>query len=293
MSYYKSWECQPGDRYFPVYSAKPKLEPAFYCLRREEPSGTCYLQKQRLIFYDQLLELPMPEIELIYQDLQSFWAKEKQYAEYHMLYKRGILLHGAPGTGKSYLIHRIIRYVMEQKDGIVINLKSQDCIKMFYHFVPEVLREVEPDRHILVVMEDFESLCENQSGNPNTLLLNFLDGVKSINRVVYLATTNFPERLEKNIFNRPGRFDKVQMIGLPCPAVRRMYVQNKLSEGDLKSINLDEWVERTEGLTIAHLKELIISVKVLGQGFDETLDMLVNMKIQPSSRNTKAVGFNQ
>ena len=291
MTYYKSWECQPGDRYFPVYKAQKRLEKGFFSLRREEPSGVCYLQRQRLIFSDKVLELPMEELEQIYLDLQKFWNSESLYREYQILYKRGILLHGEPGTGKTYLIHRVIQYFLEQKDGIVINLRSFDCFKMFYHLVPEVLREIEKDRHILTIMEDFETLCENSSGNPNTLLLNALDGVKSIDRVVYLATTNFPERLERNIFNRPGRFDKIQLISSPSPEVRKAYLQQKLSSRDLEQIDINDWTDKTDGLTIAHLKELIISVMVLRQELDPTLEMLKKMKIQPSSKNTRAVGF--
>ena len=124
-----------------------------------------------------------------------------------------------------------------------------------------------------------------------TKLLNILDGVKQIENVVYIATTNYPEKLQERITNRPSRFDRRYKVEMPSNEIRRSYIKNKLSDQDISNIDIDRWVKETDNMSLSHLKELIISVVVMGKDFDEALNSLKEMKKSPSIRKGGNLGF--
>lgn len=127
-------------------------------------------------------------------------------------------------------------------------------------------------------MEDIDSILENYVESE---VLNILDGINMIEKAVFLATTNYPERLGPRIINRPSRFDKRFKINHPQEESRRLYFEYILGgkEG-VKSlkIDLDKWVEDTEDFSIAHLKELFTAVIVLGDDYEEAIEALSTMR---------------
>jgi SpoVK/Ycf46/Vps4 family AAA+-type ATPase len=124
------------------------------------------------------------------------------------------------------------------------------------------------------------------------MILNLLDGIKQIDNVVYIATTNHPEKLEDRITNRPSRFDRRYEVELPNEEVRKAYIQNKLSEEDLKGIDLNSWIKESEGFSLAHMRELVISVITMDNSFEDTIARLKGMKVKPKIKaNTTSIGF--
>jgi SpoVK/Ycf46/Vps4 family AAA+-type ATPase len=114
---------------------------------------------------------------------------------------------------------------------------------------------------------------------------------------VYIATTNYTERLSERIVSRPNRFDRRIEVRSPNAECRRLYFQHKLKPSDLAVIDMEEWVARTRGMSMAHLGEVIKSVIILGNNFEETIGRLEGMKIIPVSRNynkefDERMGFN-
>ena len=74
--------------------------------------------------------------------------------------------------------------------------------------------------------------------------------------MLFIATTNYPERLDPRIYNRPGRFSHVIKIGYPGPAARRAYLKAILkNHRDVEYI-----VENSGGFSIDHLTALINAV---------------------------------
>jgi SpoVK/Ycf46/Vps4 family AAA+-type ATPase len=73
---------------------------------------------------------------------------------------------------------------------------------------------------------------------------------------------------------RPSRFDKRILIGMPNAQSRRMYLKKKL-EGH--KVNLDKWVEDTDGMSLAHLKELVVAVTILDNDYEEAISVLKDM----------------
>jgi SpoVK/Ycf46/Vps4 family AAA+-type ATPase len=252
---------------------------------------TWVIAKQALNI-DELYELPSPEIESILSDIKIFWRKRETYKEYNFVHKRGILLYGDPGCGKSGIIQLCVKNLIEEENGIVINIKEDEDFKAFVEFVPTI-RTIEPERPLIVILEDIDSLA-GEDRYSTTKLLNILDGVKQIENVVYIATTNYPEKLQERITNRPSRFDRRYEVQMPSRDIRESYIKNKLSDDDLKNINLEEWLDSSEDMSLSHLKELVISVIVMGKDFKESLATLNALSDKPKIKGGKkksGIGF--
>ena len=197
-------------------------------------------------------------------------------------------MYGEPGCGKSGIIQLLSKQLM-QRNGIVINIKDEEDLEKFTSFIP-TFRKVEPKRPLTVLLEDIDSIA-GENRYSTSRLLNILDGVKQIENVVYIATTNYPEKLQERITNRPSRFDRRYKVELPSDEIRKSYIVNKLNDEDLATININEWVKKTKGMSLSHLKEVVISTIIMGRDFDETIDNLEGMKKTPTVKDKKEVGF--
>jgi len=241
---------------------------------------------------DELYQLPSPELTDIIEDIEKFWNRADRYKEYGFLHKRGILLYGEPGAGKSGIIQLCTKHLIEKMNGIVINLTNGDQIELYSKFISS-LRTVEANRPLIVILEDIDGIAGEGTWS-TSMLLNLLDGVKQIDNVVYIATTNYPEKLEERITNRPSRFDRRYEIEAPNAEVREAYIKNKLNDKDLSKINIKDWVKKSEGMSLAHMRELIISVVTMDNSFEDTIARLNGLKVKPKIKSkSKKIGFGE
>jgi ATP-dependent 26S proteasome regulatory subunit len=197
------------------------------------------------------------------------------------------MLWGPPGSGKTVLCQQLSSQIVNN-GGISVYLSEP-------RFTAEglrVLRLIEPKRPIVVMIEDIDAIVE-RNGESNLLAL--LDGELQIDNVVFVATTNYPEKLDKRLVNRPSRFDEIIKIGMPSPAARAQYLSYKVPRlADPENADeLQQWVDGTKEFSIAHLREAIISVECLGNELNKVINRLVKMNnIKLSSESTgHKVGF--
>lgn len=197
-------------------------------------------------------------------EIDHFWTLGERFRKYGFLHRRGYLLYGKQGGGKSSLIHLIIdRYV--RAGNVAIWCEHPES----FNAAASAFRRVEPDRPMLCLFEDIDALIGNYGDYE---LLQWLDGHHQVDRAVNLATTNYPERLDPRIISRPRRFDRVLRVDSPDARLRAAYLARKLP--DLGSAERARWVALTDGLTFAHLAEMAISVLCLGKDLEETVRLL-------------------
>lgn len=257
------------------------IDAGIYNIRFEQNVGHFLVKKD--VNLDELINLPSPEGKRVLGGIKSFWAKKEKFKEYGYSYKRGIMLYGVPGGGKTSIINLLCKELVDNMNGVVFTLSSDNDLDMYRTFMPEIYRIIEPERPIICIIEDIDGLCQNKE--VETKLLNVLDGIEQLENVVYISTTNYTERLSERMLNRPNRFDIRVEVKSPNEECRRIYFQHKLKKQDLEEIDLDEWVEKTKGMSMAHLGEVIKSVLILENTFEETIANLKGMKIIPVSRN--------
>jgi len=177
------------------------------------------------------------------------------------------LMYGPPGSGKTSTVQIISKKVIDM-GGITIY-----CTEPLVNAAGlALLRIVEPKRPIVVIIEDIDSVIDRFG---EAELLALLDGQLQVDNVVFLATTNYPENLDKRMTNRPSRFDLIKEIGFPSAEARRVFLQKKNKVLSAEDIHL--WVDKTDGFTIAHLKEMIVSVECLGNTFEDALNKIRDM----------------
>jgi len=141
-----------------------------------------------------------------------------------------------------------------------------------------IIRKIEPRRPLIVVMEDIDEIINSHGEH---IILSLLDGENQTDNVVFLATTNYPERLGERILNRPSRFDERIMIDVPSESARRAYLS---AVAELDAATLDHWVAETAGLSVAHLHELVVAVFCLDQDYDIVMKRLRAMMERPKDK---------
>jgi len=267
------WSTSNGIIFFPSGRTVKALIPGYYEINTH-PSLGIYFEKIQ-VKVEGLLEFPDANTHRVIVEIQKFWDSRDKFEEHHLTYKRGIILWGPAGGGKSSTLQLVCRDVIK-RGGIVVKFAHPNIFSSGVR----MLREIQPNTPVVVLMEDIDSTLDNYS---ETDVLNILDGVDRMDNVVFLATTNYPERLGERIMNRPSRFDKRFKVGYPSPAARKLYIEYLLNGKNIKEVEIERWVNDTKDFSIAHLKELFVAVVVLGDEYETALKTLLSMKTQVTS----------
>lgn len=241
----------------PDIAIQAKLEPGVY---------TVNLDNNRELFFsktesnhDSLVDLPNTEYDIVVKELERFMTPNVKglFEEYGFLYKRSTLLYGPPGTGKTCIVNRIIQKVVAE-GGVVLFSPNPQLLKEAFN----AIESLQPEARIMVVFEELDQLIQRFESD----LLNLLDGEIQKSNVIYMATTNYIDKIPPRI-RRPGRFSSVIQVGFPSAETRKFYLSKKLKV----SKNVDMWVEKTEGFSIDELKETVLAVMCLGYKLDEII----------------------
>jgi len=292
-SVYEKWMSDDNINFIPIKNDffVDELPPGIYEPFYNSNIGK-YVFKKNQIFTDELYLLPNGIFEKILNDLKYFWEHPEKFDEYGYNHKRGILLFGSPGNGKTCLTNLIAKQI-EKQNGIIFNIKDVKGLDAYKESISSYFRQIQPITPVVVILEDLDSLVSYPESE--SLLLNILDGFNQLQHVVYIGCTNYPEKLKERILNRPSRFDKRYYIEQPDRKVREFYLKKKILPKDLKNIDLNEILDKTEGLSLSHLGELIKAVFIFGSNFDDTIDELKGMGEYISSsqftKKSNTVGF--
>lgn len=154
--------------------------------------------------------------EKIVADIEEFIHSAKWYFDRGVPYRRGYLLHGPPGGGKSSFISALAGYL--DYNIAILNLSEHGLTDDRLNYL---LTKV-PQRTV-VLLEDVDVAFANRRTRTDddgyrgatvtfSGLLNALDGVASAEERILFLTTNYPERLDRALV-RPGRVDMTVRIG--------------------------------------------------------------------------------
>jgi len=170
--------------------------------------------------------------------------------------RRGVLLHGRPGTGKT----QALQWVQAEVDGsatIVVTTPT-----MFGGAIPmkNLFEFVAAGAPSLVVLEDVDLALTSRAMSPignDALgeLLQFMDGPAKVHGAFVAATTNHPKALDSALIKRPGRFDrKIEVANATREARMQMVTMLLARIGDDRS-SADTLADRTDGWSLAELDE--------------------------------------
>lgn len=238
--------------------------------------GRLYADARPLVT-DKLSVLPGSCNERVVTGIRRFWESRELYRQYGLNYKRGVLFYGPPGSGKTATVQLLCQELIQKYGGAVIVATSNtELLTMLLH----KLRKIEPERSIIVVMEDIDEIIARDE-HP---VLALLDGEEQIDNVVYLASTNYPERLGARIVNRPSRFDERIFVDMPSDVTRRAYFELVTASFPLSHAELERWTRDTKGMSVAHLREIVVSVRCLGNDYADVIERLKTMATRPRAK---------
>jgi AAA+ superfamily predicted ATPase len=198
--------------------------------------------------------------DAIVRDFADFLASRAEYEKYGVPWKRGVLLVGPPGNGKTHCLRATVKslgvaclYVQ----SIQSRYEPDDAniLKVFKH-----ARTLTP---CCLVFEDLDAMITPQN---RSFFLNQLDGFHDNPGILTIATTNHPERLDPAILSRPSRFDRKYHFEPPALPERLAYVRQWNRKFDvamrLRPEEEEAIASSTDGFSFAYLKELFVASMV-------------------------------
>ena len=194
----------------------------------------------------------------IRRNIDLFFAQKAVFESLRLPWRRGILLVGPPGTGKTmvckaaaaHYAHLPFLYVSE-----IGRHNSISEIEAIFHQA----RSVAP---CILAFEDVDGLIDESN---RSAFLNEMDGFRDNDGLLIIASSNHPERIDEALLKRPSRFDRVYHVGLPEAPERAEYCRRFLARMPNLSPELDQEqlclrvAELTSGFTPAFLKEAFLS----------------------------------
>lgn len=209
---------------------------------------------------------------------------------------RGILLYGAPGTGKTMLA----KAVATESQANFILVKGPELLSKWVGESEKAVREVfKKARQVsptVIFFDEVDSIAPRRgvTGDAHVTervvnqLLTEIDGLEALNDVVIIAATNRPDIVDTALL-RPGRFDRVILTSAPDYGSRLEILQVHTAGMPLKNVKLDALARKMEGYAgsdiesvcreaaLLTLRKDINAKEVAMEAFEEAL-----LKVPPS-----------
>lgn len=172
--------------------------------------------------------------------------------------KRGIILCGEPGTGKTLLAKVLAK---EIEATVIYVLPSHMERASDISKICEMAKELAPT---MIILEDLDYIAQDRNETYNSgnviQLMNQMDGIQEFSDVITFATTNDIEKIEKAIKNRPGRFDRVIKVPKPDQLCKvkmlKRFTENFIID---KSVDFEKIAKKLGDVSGAHIKDFSIT----------------------------------
>ncbi len=264
-----------GGSFYPIgqLNLAASIKPGYYSCNRSM-SGI-YLEPVDVVL-DGLIKFNDSLANELMDNIKKFWEAKPKFDKIKqsikLLYKRGFLLYGPPGCGKSSILSIVVKDIVDG-GGVAIMFNgvdlTTDCIK--------AIRDIDPDKRIVVILEDLDNWARRDEEG----ILNMLDGVDTtFENLIYLGTTNHVDRISKRVL-RPSRFDFKIGMDYPTLETRRQYLTSlfdsmKFSNPEVVRNVIEKMTNDTDKFSFADLKEFFISVALFGYEYDKVLSDIQN-----------------
>jgi transitional endoplasmic reticulum ATPase len=183
----------------------------------------------------------------------------------------GILLYGPPGTGKTMLA----KAVATETEANFISVKGPEIYSRWLgeseKAVREIFRKAKQASPCIIFFDEIDAIAPVRGSSSSSQavervvsqLLTEMDGLEKLHNIVVIAATNRPDMLDPALL-RPGRFDRLILIGAPDPETRRKIFEIHTNPERLNAdIDLAELSSRTENYTGADIAAVCNEARML------------------------------
>ncbi len=175
---------------------------------------------------------------------------------------KGILLTGAPGTGKTLLA----KAVATEANANFISVKGPELISKWVgeseKHVREIFKKAKQVAPSIIFFDEFDSISKLRGISMSDAtekvvnqLLTEMDGVEELEKVMIIAATNRKDLIDPALL-RPGRIDSIIELGIPDKETRKKIFEVHTKNMPLENINIDYYVDKTEGWTGAEISSI-------------------------------------
>ncbi|MEA2223383.1 MAG: hypothetical protein QOH83_1759 [Solirubrobacteraceae bacterium] len=167
--------------------------------------------------------------------------------------RRGLLLHGPPGVGKT-LTAMYLATQMPDRTVVLLTGAGLDTITTSVDLATALAPAI-------VILEDVDLVAMERSEEPTNVilfeLLNAMDGLDADHDVLFVLTTNAPQRIEPALAARPGRIDQAVELPLPDADGRRRLLALYGEGLQLALDGADRLIDDLAGSSPAFIRELL------------------------------------
>ena len=200
--------------------------------------------------------LPDATLKLLERNVLRFVNSRDGLRALNQSTRKGILLYGPPGSGKTHTI----RYLASNLEGHTTLIVTAAQMALLGQYM-SLARLLQPT---LVVLEDVDLIARERESMNNPCaesllneLLNEMDGLKEDADILFILTTNRPEQLENALASRPGRIDQAIEVPLPDALGREKLVRLYGAGLKLSKSVISDAVKRSDGVSAAFIKEMM------------------------------------
>ena len=210
---------------------------------------------------------------------------------------RGILLYGPPGTGKTLLA----KAVAKESEANFIQVKGPSLLSMWVGKSEEGMRKIfERARQVspcVIFFDEIDALAGKRGGYEaggakvtervlNQMLAE-MDGLEDLNDVLVIGATNRPDMLDTALL-RPGRFDKILLVGAPEEEGRLQILKIHTKNMPLaKDVDLKDIAKKAEGYTGADLEALAREAAMIALREDKDIKQVKNKYFMEALKKVK------
>ena len=199
----------------------------------------------------------------VWANTVGFLARKEWWPKHGISPKRGLLLAGEPGTGKTV----ICKALMAQASGVTCIAANAYALDED-EYLTDLYKLAEDLSPCIVFIEDIDLIGQNryecgyQRGSALLSLMSVLDGIEEKKNIITVATTNCLDMLDRALSQRPSRFDRVVRLTKPS-FDQRLEIVSRLCQRVPLTDNLQRYVAgRTDGFTPAQVQEVIYSLVI-------------------------------